>query len=166
VNRLRAFVRKYGPYDPSEARELLRDYRIVYPSTKYREVDIERLMPALLAPPPDPALPPRTTGATARTLGLPTARAYVLRAVVTQDRPTIRSVALASGLTYGSAYRQLLILRHQGFVKWARDGRGNSIPGTLRATVSAHRPDEALAQRVAGYYPRGTTTPDDKDHAP
>ena len=99
------------------------------------------------------------TGIPGRALALPDARAAVLRAVVTTDHPTVRSVASDAGLSVGEAYRHLLILRHQGFVRWAIGPAGKQAPGTLRATVTAHLPDAALARAVAGCNDPGTPPP-------
>lgn len=99
-----------------------------------------------------------------RALPLPDERARVLRAVVTQAHPTVRSVALEAEVTVGCAYRHLLLLRHQGLVSWAIGPNGHQAAGTLRANVTAHRPAEALAREAAGCDDPcpTTTTPEDR----
>lgn len=85
-----------------------------------------------------------TTGDAARIPGaalpLPPGRARVLVAVCTLARPTVRSVALAAGLSPSATYHQLRILRHQGFVEWGHDFSGRTLAGTLTATHRPHLP--------------------------
>lgn len=109
------------------------------------------------------AVAARTVGIPGRALRLPDARARVLRAVVTTDRPTVRSVASGARVSYGEAYRHLCILEHQGFVSWLRRADGHRLSGTLRSTVAAHRPLAALARTAAGCNDRLDTTTHHKE---